>query len=293
MNILFIGTVQFSKKALELLIDMDAAPCGVVTRARSDFNTDHAALAPVCRAQGIPCLEIDKTDDDTAMEWMVNQSPDVVFCFGWSSLLPEPVIRMARMGVVGFHPAALPMNRGRHPLIWALALGLDETASTFFFIDEGVDSGDILSQKTVAIGDDDDASVLYEKVTRTALTQIREFVPALQNGTYTRIPQDHNLANTWRKRGRADGRIDFRMGSRSIHNLVRALARPYAGAHVEYQGHDIKVWRAREVDAGSVNIEPGRILSADSRGICVKCGDKAVSLVEHEFETLPGKGEYL
>ena len=83
------------------------------------------------------------------------------------------------LGVIGFHPAALPANRGRDPIIWALVLGLQETASTFFFMDEGADSGDIISQEYLIITDSDDAGILYEKITQTALKQLREFVPRL------------------------------------------------------------------------------------------------------------------
>ena len=83
------------------------------------------------------------------------------------------------MGIVGYHPAALPSNRGRHPLIWALVLGLTETASTFFFMDEGADSGDILDQRPVSILPSDDAKSLYERISQVAISQIRDFVPRL------------------------------------------------------------------------------------------------------------------
>ena len=68
------------------------------------------------------------------------------------------------MGVIGYHPAALPKNRGRHPLIWALVLGLKKTASSFFIMDERADSGDVISQEEIIINDDDDASSLYAKM---------------------------------------------------------------------------------------------------------------------------------
>ena len=84
----------------------------------------------------------------------------------------EKILSKSPIGVIGFHPAALPANRGRHPIIWSLALGLKSTASTFFFMDKNVDSGDILSQASIKISDSDDARSLYDKVTKTALSQI-------------------------------------------------------------------------------------------------------------------------
>ena len=90
----------------------------------------------------------------------------MIFCFGWSSLLKERVLNIPPMGVIGYHPAKLPENRGRHPLIWAIALGLENSASTFFFMDKGADSGDILSQVDFNISYQDDAQSVYQKVAR-------------------------------------------------------------------------------------------------------------------------------
>ena len=101
-------------------------------------------------------------------------------------------------------------------------------------MDEGADSGDILSQKIISISDEDDALSLYNKVINTAKGQLEEFIPALQNNSYQRLPQDHSLANYWRKRTYKDGEIDWRMSLRNIYNLVRALTRPYVGAHFIY-----------------------------------------------------------
>ena len=80
--------------------------------------------------------------------------PDIIFCFGWSSLIKSEVLNLTKLGVVGYHPAMLPNNRGRHPLIWAKILGLTQTGSTYFFMDEGADTGDILDQSSFEISID-------------------------------------------------------------------------------------------------------------------------------------------
>ncbi len=96
-------------------------------------------------------------------------------------------MEIPKIGVIGYHPSALPANRGRHPIIWAIALGLNETASTFFFMDECADSGDVLSQAIISIEDSDDPRSLYTKVILSAMNQIEEFMPSLLNNTYSRI----------------------------------------------------------------------------------------------------------
>ena len=92
--------------------------------------------------------------------------------------------------------------------------------------------------------------------------------------------------------GHADGRIDFRASSRSVYNLVRALARPYPGAHAELGGKEGKIWRVIEKPCALSNIEPGKVLAVDSQGIVVKCGENSVVVLEHEFRQLPKPGEY-
>ena len=293
MKIFFIGTVEFSKCALAKLIEMEAKIAGVATKADSPFNADFADLKPLCKKTNIAYRLVNNINDGEVIGWIKSLRSDVIFCFGWSELLKRELLHLAPMGVVGFHPAALPKNRGRHPIIWALALGLEETASTFFFMDEGVDSGDILSQRFIKIAYSDDARSLYSKIVNVALRQIGEFVPKLESGTYMRIPQDHSKANTWRKRTKDDGKIDFRMSSHSIYNLVRALTKPYVGAHVIYNGNEYKVWKSKERKSKAINLEPGKVLAIKDNIITVKTGNGAIDIINHDFERLPKIGEYL
>jgi len=295
MRILFIGTVQFSKDALLKLIELKANVVGVITKDKSSFNSDFADLKSICDVKKIDCICVDKINDPKVLDFSQAKRPDIIFCFGWSALLAESFLTLAPMGVVGYHPALLPKNRGRHPLIWALALGLKETGSTFFFMDKGADSGDILSQRKIPVSLRDNAATLYQKMTRTALLQIKEFLPALQKGRYTRIKQDHARANSWRKRQETDGQIDWRMSSRVVYNLVRALTKPYPGAYFLYKGKKIIVWDVQEVKLNDQeNIEPGKVLSTNyKRKILVKTGDKAVCLKKSPFLSGLKKGDYL
>ena len=293
MRIVFIGTVEFSRRALERLLAMNAEIVGVCTLQESKFNADHVDLSAVSEAHGLPWLYAEDINSTQTLNWIQGTAPDVIFCFGWSRLLSQKLLRMAPLGVVGFHPAALPANRGRHPLIWALVLGLENTASTFFFMDAGADSGDILSQREIMIDDEDDARTLYDKVTQTALKQIEEFVPMLAARTFQRLNQDETLANTWRKRGVADGEIDWRMSAREIHNLVRGLNNPYVGAHFSVDGQETKVWKTAVVSDAPRNIEPGKVLARTSSGPVVKCGEGAICLLITEPHFEPMIGTYL
>ena len=293
MRILFIGTVEFSYKALKKLIELNAEIVGVCTKKKSDFNSDFEDLTPLCKKADIPFKYVNDINSNENIDWIRSLSPDIIFCFGWSNLIKKDLLNLPKMGVVGYHPALLPKNRGRHPLIWALALGLNDSGSTFFFMTEGADDGDILSQEKVKILYEDNAKSLYDKVSNIALRQIEDFLPKLQNNSFKTIKQNNDLANVWRKRGKVDGKIDFRMTSRAIYNLVRALTKPYIGAHVEYNGQDISIWKVEEVEFDQNNIEFGKVLENDGKSIVVKTYDKAIKIIDHGFKELPKVGEYL
>lgn len=293
MKILFIGAVTFSSRALCELIAMQADIVGVCSLEQSLINADHVDLKPIADRAGIPFRYTPDINGEEVMNWVHKLEPDVIFCFGWSRLLCSSLLALPPLGVIGFHPTALPANRGRHPLIWALVLGLTETASTFFFMDEVADSGDILSQVFVRIAPEDDAGRLYDRVSEVAMEQIRVFVPQLANRTFQRKPQDIYSANSWRKRGTLDGRIDWRMSAETIHNLVRGLARPYVGAHFDYEGREIKVWRTGVEIIESLNLEPGKVLAADERGVLIKAGIGAIRVIETVPKVSPEVGSYL
>lgn len=293
MKILFIGTVDFSYTMLDKLISLDANIVGVCTKKSSNFNSDYKDLTPLCKQNNIPFNYVENINSKETIDWINSCNPDIIFCFGWSNLIKKELLGLTKLGVIGYHPAKLPFNRGRHPLIWALALGLKNSASTFFFMDEGADSGDILSQKDFEILYEDNAKSLYEKISAIAQLQIEEFLPKLQNNSFERIKQNHSISNTWRKRGRNDGQIDFRMSSNTIYNLVRALSKPYVGAHIHYNNEDISIWEVEEIENQEHHIEPGKILDINENIIIVKTMDKAIRIIEHEFKKLPKKGEYL
>ena len=293
MRILFIGAVKFSEKMLLKLISIQAEIVGVITLQKSVFNTDHHDLTSICKEAGIPVKYSENINSSGDLNWIQSKKPHVIYCFGWSRLLKTSILNVAPLGVIGYHPAALPKNRGRHPLIWALVLGLEETASTFFFMDEGADSGDIISQYPVKIKSYDDAGILYKKITKVAQKQVVEITESLKKGSFIRTPQNHKNATYWRKRSKIDGKIDWRMSSNSIHNLVRALAKPYAGAHFDFEDKIIKVWAADVIKSIEGNIEPGKVISSDLSGTIVKTGDHYIKLKKLEPKIKLNRDIYL
>ncbi len=291
----FIGCVESSQLALTTLLQItEAKVVAVVTKAISNINADFVDLTPLCRANSIPYM-IFEQDNKLIESFFREHEVDIIYCFGWSHILKPSLLKLPPMGVIGFHPAKLPANRGRHPIIWALAMGLNETASTFFRMDEGADSGPILSQVGIVISKQDDATSLYQKILEVAQQQIIQFTQALHKGTAFFNTQNDLDATYWRKRSRRDGLIDWRMTSEAIHNLIRALTYPYPGAEFIWNEKFITVRKSRLTDITAPrNFEPGKVMAVENNSVLVKCyADGCIWLDELEIESLPKVGDYL
>lgn len=294
MKILFIGCVESSYRLLLALAESGKQIIGVITKEKSNFNADFVDLTPICEKHRLPVYYAKNVNEQESLDFIKSLSPDICYCFGWSQLLKQELISLFSQGVVGFHPTALPNNRGRHPIVWALALGLKETASTFFMINVGVDEGAIVSQRKVVITYEDDARTLYDKILKVAVGQTMEFTEAFEKKKVTLISQDLSKGNTWRKRGKVDGEIDWRMSSRAIYNLVRSLTRPYIGAHFVLGGQDYKVWKVQEIDIPDLdNIEPGKIIAVNVDGtVDIRVSDGAIKLIEFDKPEI-NEGDYI
>lgn len=295
MKVLFIGCVQSSEIFLRTLLKQNADIVGVITKRESKMNADFVDLSLICAENGIMSLYVDNINERQAYEFIQKLNPDIGFCLGWSQLLKKEVLALFPKGVVGFHPAALPQNRGRHPIIWALALGLTETASSFFMLDEGADTGKVVSQVRIPILYEDNARTLYDKVMNAAAKQLIDLWQMLCKNTIAYVEWGGVEQNTWRKRNKSDGKIDWRMSSGNIYNLVRALSEPYVGAHFEYNGHEYKVWEVKESgDFAYRNIEPGKIIGVDDEcRFSVKTGEGIMKVIRYDEKFKPEVGMYL
>ncbi len=282
MRIFFIGCVKSSELFLKKLIEIDAEIVGVITKEESKFNSDFVNLGYICKKYGIDYRFVKSVNEDSVKKYIKSKNVDLILCLGWSQLLDSEVLAIPKLGCIGFHPAELPYNRGRHPLIWALTLGLSRTASTLFLMDASADTGKIVSQKYVSIDYLDDASSLYDKLMHIAVVQLVEVLEDFDNNTLKLIEQSPNIGNSWRKRGKDDGRIDWRMSSNSIYNLVRALTKPYVGAHFVFEGKDYKVWKVKEIkQSGYENIEPGKVIKVSScSNFTIKAGDNLIEVLD-------------
>lgn len=209
-------------------------------------------------------------------------SPDFIFSFYYRSMLPMPVLKLARRGAFNMHGSLLPKYRGRAPLNWAVLKGETETGATLHEMLEKPDAGRIVDQQAVPIGPDETAVEVFAKLTGAAESLLRKNIQSLVKGGITFKPNDLSKGSYYGRRGPEDGRIDWSKSAAEIHNLVRAVAPPFPGAFCEFEGRVLKINKTKVQDKKQT---PGSPLGPyrESGEWFAACGDgKVLRLLEIE-----------
>ena len=173
MRILFIGTVLFSKNILDEAIKSKNKIVGVVGKKDSKFNSDYYDLVRYAKRKKMESIYTSNINSNKTIRWVKKRKPDLILCIGWSHLLKKKILKIAPKGVIGYHPSDLPQNRGRHPIIWSLVLGLKKIGSCFFYMKTKADTGDIISKKIIKIKNNFDSSLVYKDLVKVGKKQIR------------------------------------------------------------------------------------------------------------------------
>jgi methionyl-tRNA formyltransferase len=278
-KILFIGSVLFSKEILEYMLKKGFNITAVISKKRKKSISDYYDLKKIRFKKNINFKYSNDINDNKTFQFIKKINPDYVFCLGWSQILKPRTINLANICTIGYHPSDLPNNRGKHPIIWSLVNGLKKTASTFFIINKGIDAGKIISKTKVNIKETDHAKDLYFKLLSEAKKQITNIFKDLRK--VKKQKRGNKKGNYWRKRNYEDGKIDWRMSSKSIYDLVRALSYPYIGAHFIKDAKEIKVFKVKIVKHKSCLDEPGKIISINKGLPIIKCGSNAIKIEKY------------
>jgi len=277
LRTVLIGAVEGSKVALDALIEAGLPPALVLTLPpdAADRHSDFVDLATPARNAGSDVLFTKSINDDETLESLAAAAPDLCLVLGWSQICGGDFRAVAKIGNIGFHPAPLPRLRGRAVIPWTILIGAESTGSSLFWLDDGVDSGPILMQKSFPVAADETARTLYEKHTRALGEMIPEAVRQVEAGTAAKTPQDHSLATYCAKRTPADGLIDWHAPAEDVWRFVRAVGDPYPGAFaLTSKGTKLIVDRARLLPHSERYIGlAGQIQCHTEDGFGVRCGD--------------------
>lgn len=276
MRIVFVGTVEGSRIAFDSLIEAGHTPVLVVTLPQdaAERHSDFVDLTAPARALGIDVHNTTNINAQTTIDAIAAADPDLTLVLGWSQICRQPFRDIARTGTIGFHPAALPRLRGRGVIPWTILRDEATTGSTLFWLDDGVDSGDILLQRLFSLDPGETARSLYDKHTRNMREMVPEAVSLLRQGTPPRLAQDESRASYCAKRTPEDGLIDWHQPAQSILRLVRAVGAPYPGAFTLQDGEKIRIDEAvPEPHPGRYIGMAGQVQAHVDDGFVVMCGD--------------------
>lgn len=275
-KIVFVGAVELSKVALDELLVNNITPSLVVTLEKrlAHRHSDYVDLT--YNIHNIPVLEVTNINKPSFVNQIKAVEPDYILVWGWSQLIKPELISISRYGCIGLHPSPLPRNRGRAVIPWTILTGQSYTGVTMFYIDEGMDSGDIIQQNLFTLQPRETASTLYRKTEEEIRKMVDIIAPTLKEGRLDGFPQDQSKATYFAKRTPEDGRIDWTQPAHDIDRLIRATTKPYPGAFTYYEGKKITIWDSDIARTNWIGI-PGQIL-------CKK--DSVSIIVQTSFEQL-------
>ena len=236
-------------------------------------NIWFASVKTLAEELGLPVITPDDPNTDQVVARVRAAQPDFLFSFYYRQMLQPSLLRIPPRGAYNMHGSLLPKYRGRVPVNWAIIQGETETGATLHVMAEKPDAGAIADQTAVLILPNDTAREVFDKVVVAAEITLSRCLPALLNGRATFTPQDLSQGGYFGARKAADGRIDWALPARDIHNLVRGVTRPYPGAFSDTAQGRLVLWRTLllpATDAGA----PALMLK-DSH-IIARCGSGGV-----------------
>ncbi|HDS09790.1 MAG TPA: hypothetical protein ENN73_06125 [Firmicutes bacterium] len=191
-------------------------------------------------------INIDEVSTITGAKSMLEKErPDLLIVIGWREIIPEDIISIPKLGTIGFHPTLLPFGRGPAPIINTILSGIKKSGVTMFYLDKGLDSGDIIGQESFEIGENDYAGDVYFKVIKAGKRLLKRYLPLLKNGTAPRIPQDERKVFYFKKPRLKDNKIDlYKDSPELIIRKIRALSKPYLGAYIKTGEKKLRIWKA-------------------------------------------------
>ncbi len=296
MRIVFIGTGEIGVPTLEALLKSEHDVIGVVTQPDKPVGREqHIEPPPIKKALAngapnasppstgrvlaFPVLQPARIKDRQAIEEIHALKPDVIVVMAYGQILPRDILEIPKIACLNLHASLLPRWRGAAPIQAAIAGGDPETGITVMYMDEGLDTGDILLQRRIEIRSNDSGGSLHDRLAQIAPDALLESLELLAQGNAPCIPQDNALATYAQKLKREAGKIDWSEPAQTIERKIRAF-NPWPGAFTRFDGPNLKIFSASIVDLSG---KPGEILGSGKEFI-IAAGGRALSLGEVQLE---------
>jgi methionyl-tRNA formyltransferase/O-antigen/teichoic acid export membrane protein len=274
-KVVFVGAVHEAEPILESLLLASASVVTVVTVPPESGGrlAGYVDLAPLASAYDVPVMYTTDVNAPQDVERLRRLAPDLLVVTGWTRLIRDELLAVPSHGCVGFHASMLPKNRGRAPVNWAILRGEHTTGNTMMLLSPGVDTGDIVDQRSVSIEPDDTCGTVYAKAAAVAAEMLVEHLPSLFAGAAPRRSQSHIHSDVLPKRTPKMGITDWNRPAGAVHDWIRALTHPYPGAFSYLDGHKVMLWRSEVPGPNEPVGPPGMLLGTEGDGVRVGTGD--------------------
>lgn len=288
LKTVYMGTPEFAVSGLEALYKSGHEIGFVVTQPdKARDRGKKIQFTPVKEKAlelGLEVLQPEKIKgNEEFLDRLKDYNPDLIVVAAYGKLLPPEIIHLPRLGCINIHASLLPRWRGAAPIQRAIMAGDEETGITLMYMEEGLDTGDMIAKKSVKIGKKTQAE-LHDELAALGGELLSEQLPNLASGNIVREKQDDSLANYASMIFKKDGELDFSKSPQELECLIRGLD-PWPGAYSFYKGQMIKIWSAEALDKTTDKAD-GTILSAAGKGIEIAAGGKV--LVADVIQ-MPGK----
>ena len=276
MRVVFLGTPDFAIPSLRALIDGPYEVVAVFTQPdRPAGRGQRLHASPVkmlAQALGIPVFTPERLRNEENRALVEGFAADFIVVVAYGQILPVWFLNAARVAPVNVHGSLLPRYRGAAPVIWSLLNGDAVTGVTTMWMDEHLDTGDMLLREELPVPDAMTAGELAEELARLGAGLLVPTLDGLREGTLLRVPQAHDQATLAPRIDKAMGRIDWRRPAREIHNLVRAF-NPWPLAYTEFKGSKLQILRScLAPDREPVEQLAGAFVGVSGESLRVSCG---------------------
>ncbi len=248
MKIVFMGTPEIAVPCLENLIEENHEIIGVVTRTdKPKGRGKKLAMPPVKEIavkNDINVYQPKRARDEDFINEIRVLSPDLIIVVAYGQILPKEILEIPKYGCVNVHVSLLPKYRGSAPINWVIINGEEKTGVSTMYMDEGLDTGDIILQKEINLNDEITAGELHDKIMYMGADLLKDTVNMIESGNAPRTKQVDSESSYAPIMDKSLGKIDFSKSAKEIHNLVRGV-NPWPSAHTNYDGETMKVWKTK------------------------------------------------
>ena len=287
MKIVFMGTPDFAKESLEAICksgyDIECVITNPDKKQGRGMKFVETPVKQYAISNNIRVLQPEKVKKNREfIEELKKINPDVICVVAYGKILPKEILEIPRLGCINVHGSLLPKYRGAAPIQWAVLNGDRYTGITTMYMDQGMDTGDMILKEQVEIGENETTGELWGRLSKLGGKMLVETLKQVEKGTAKREKQGQEFTHApMIEKSMAE--IDWNnMSAIKIKNLVRGL-NPIMGAYTFLNGKKIKFWKVEIADNIDTNILPGTVID-NRRGLCVKANEGSIRVLEIQGE---------